>query len=393
MIEIKRVKDSEFSSDLLFVDGQEVNATLSVLKDPNGNIIRYVRLNDRESAAGVMPHAIRDLPTSVVEFTLPSSLDSSSTLNLRKILLQPEYSSDYFLNKIPAPFPFQLKHIRFTYELEFVNWSKPWTIQEYFASVEQHIEIHHDQELVFTTPPHRLAKMNENNMILVFSCLLKNEKLALQDAVNYWTEQINVLIQSAHESLLSQTNPNALFSFFQFPKSIQTACEQYLLYFVQFLEDLGIEAEADIRHEAQQVLFSVTPKEGPEALDKIREALNIYLQLPGMPEFAQEAAAVTDIAVRQLEANVLHLTSQLRLAEATIEAKNEAIKALRISRQLLANSGDAKNIDITQITIEAEETDSEELMPGVEVIPLEGKGLKIDLPGILRKLKRRFGKE
>jgi hypothetical protein len=64
--------------------------------------------------------------------------------------------------------------------------------------------------------------------------------------------------------------------------------EQYLLYFVQFLEDLGIHATADLQEQARGVLLTVTPQDGREALERIREALDVYLQIPRSPDFEAE---------------------------------------------------------------------------------------------------------
>jgi DNA-binding transcriptional regulator LsrR (DeoR family) len=70
---------------------------------------------------------------------------------------------------------------------------------------------------------------------------------------------------------------------FDFPKEVRIACEQYLLYFGQFLSDLGVSADTAITHEAGKVLFTVTPTDRDTALEKIREALDTYLQLPSQP--------------------------------------------------------------------------------------------------------------
>ncbi len=70
---------------------------------------------------------------------------------------------------------------------------------------------------------------------------------------------------------------------FNFPEQFKTPCEQYLLYFAQFLQDLGISATSNLKEEAGKVLFSVTPTDDKEALDKIREALAVYLNLPASP--------------------------------------------------------------------------------------------------------------
>jgi len=40
-----------------------------------------------------------------------------------------------------------------------------------------------------------------------------------------------------------------------------------LIYFAQFLADLGIDATTELKETAADVLFTVTPKDGSEALD------------------------------------------------------------------------------------------------------------------------------
>src|SRR5439155_25128131 len=177
---------------------------------------------------------------------------------------------------------------------------------------------------------------------------------------------------------------NSITTFFSFPPEVRTACEQYLLYFSQFLEDLGIRAAAEIKEDAQRVLFSVTPMDGPSALKQVREALDVYLQLPTMNELIGELQS-TEMAVQQLQANVLHLRSQLILANAALVAKHAAIEALQVSnfqyRQLLSSEKPANR-------------EQEKLIGDiVYVTPIETKGVKVDLPSLLRRLKRRFGLE
>jgi hypothetical protein len=35
-------------------------------------------------------------------------------------------------------------------------------------------------------------------------------------------------------------------TFFDFPEPVKVPCQQYLLYFVQFLKDVGVEATAEL---------------------------------------------------------------------------------------------------------------------------------------------------
>ena len=174
---------------------------------------------------------------------------------------------------------------------------------------------------------------------------------------------------------------------FSFPAPIRNACEQYLIYFVQFLRDLGIEAGAELNEEAQHVLFTVKPKDEKQALAQIWKALEIYLQIPGLKEFAAESASFNDVAVSQLRANVSHLQGQLHLAAALLEAKN-AVNAAKDAEIMLLR----EHFDLRQYVPESktEPGEKEVLTPSyLEMKPLtkESSG-DINLPEILRKLKR-----
>jgi hypothetical protein len=172
---------------------------------------------------------------------------------------------------------------------------------------------------------------------------------------------------------------------------VKTACAQYLTYFIQFLEDLGVKADSEIKENAGRVLFSVTPKDGPSALGQIREALDAYLRLPRNPEFGSESAEFGGVAVSQLKANVFFLHSQLALAQAMIEAKDARIEALDLTvyqqRQLLTG------VSVEKPASSSQDWDQDEPILGdtVHLTKYEGKIVKIDFPTILRRLKRSFG--
>src|SRR5262249_33523082 len=134
-------------------------------------------------------------------------------------------------------------------------------------------------------------------------------------------------LASAVKAHLNQRETRSLNLVFDFPPAIKSACEQYLLHFVQFLSDLGIEAKAEIKEQASKVLFSVSPIDEKQALEKVYEALQAYLELPRSPDLAMAASQARDVAVAQLQANVLHLQSQLMLAKAAMEMKNATLDA------------------------------------------------------------------
>jgi hypothetical protein len=190
--------------------------------------------------------------------------------------------------------------------------------------------------------------------------------------------------QSARESL----DAAKIIQFFDFPEATRPACAQYLAYFSQFLRDLGIESETEVKEEASRVLFMVTPKDGESALLAVREALTAYLQLPALADAERPTVGSNNVAVMQLESNVQHLRGQLLLAQATMQAQLATIQAQQTT------------VDTQQQTIEALKSAGNHLAKPKDVEPVVGKavavtnvekyGIQVNLPEIVRSLKRRW---
>lgn len=178
---------------------------------------------------------------------------------------------------------------------------------------------------------------------------------------------------------------NAIVANFNFPEEVKTACEQYLLYFTEFLKDVGIEAVADIREEDGLVNFLVEPKDKHQALENIQELLGIYLKLPNSSVHnAYQVSLTTEISVQRLTAQILHLQGQLSLASAIIESKDACIAQ---QRQVIQGTAFTP-----QILMDALEEDKEPLLGGLLAVKeLEvGGAITINLPQLLRLLKERF---
>jgi hypothetical protein len=191
---------------------------------------------------------------------------------------------------------------------------------------------------------------------------------------------LDPLLVSAFRRAATESR-DALVTIFQFPPAVASACEQYLLNFATFLHDLGASATTDIRHEASAVLFTVKPSNPNESLSKIGAALDVYLQVPSASLDRDTSAAVDEqIVIDRLTMAVHYLKSQLaaaamtiRLQEGTISAQSVAIAA---QRQLIAGNG---------------AHDSEPIVSDLlEVVALERSGLRLNLPRIVRKLKKLF---
>lgn len=280
------------------------------------------------------------------------------------------------------------------YGIDIDEWAGPWSLAEYTRAIEETLVADPESGLVPDREFHE--RVGAWGLAADLSTDLRNEEATVGSVLGYWLPRAERIVRGARQTLADQLDRNTLVTLFDFPGHVSTACEQYLLYFVQFLRDLGIEADASIKHEARQVLFSVTPGDGAEALDRIREALDLYLRLPDSPEFAAQAPAYGDIAVQQLQANIYHLKGQLMVAGAVLQARDAQIEALQLSnftyQQLLATQQQAATLPL--LPPGSSGADAEPLVPGViEVTKYEGKGFTVNLPELLRRLKRSFNQE
>lgn len=159
------------------------------------------------------------------------------------------------------------------------------------------------------------------------------------DLINEISKYLNIL-NHYHEEVLKifekdEQEPNHLITnIFNFPEKVKFSCEQYLLYFAQFLQDLGINTTSNLKEEAGKVLFSITPTDDIEGLDKIREALVVYLNLPSTPiEYNESFAAMRlhqqidnlQHSQRMAEREIRSSERELRLAQIVIEHQDKVI--------------------------------------------------------------------
>lgn len=161
-----------------------------------------------------------------------------------------------------------------------------------------------------------------------------NRNISIFNLVLQITEDIKNIHELTEKELVIINQEKIIQTYFEFPDEIRFACQQYLIYFVKFLEDIGIQAESSLKKDAGKILFSVIPLHNNEGLDKIREALAVYLNLPSSPIVFNESFAAMRLqqqienlqhsqrmAVRELQFNEKLLTVQSQ----TISEKNITI--------------------------------------------------------------------
>jgi len=268
-----------------------------------------------------------------------------------------------------------------TIQFYMVNWNEVFSIVEYvgdFIALLKHNQI-----------PYEAEESPAFGFSIVFR--VDDPDSTVESEFLKHQEEVQSLHNEIVSSLRSKRHRQTVSMFFDFPEEVKVACEQYLLYFGQFLKDLGVSVDTALTHEAGEVLFTVKPTDEKVALDKIRNALDVYLHLPSSPVGDTENAS---IAAQRLEANILRLRSDLKLASAELQAKETTIEA----QQLIINvqkgmlSGDILVDSMKDVTPKLEE--KEHLIDGVVALSIyKEKGIEVNLGELLRRLKKMFGKK
>lgn len=266
-------------------------------------------------------------------------------------------------------------------------WQRPYSFKEYYDELTSYVESLNSQEITVFT-------LDEDDMIQLYSINFEQAdiRLPIIDEIIRCSHIFHNIHREVEQILESRLREKSLVVSFDFPEEVRVPCEQYLLYFVQFLKDLGVEATAELQHEAGQVLFAVTPTDKDEALDKIRIALANYLKLAASP-VNPGSVLNSEIEVQRLSANIQHLQGQLTLAHAVLQAKDATIELQQatIGQQRRFIDGEIMLESMKDVTPKPKEKDVEEVFDGLaEITKYEGKGFNLNLPEAFRRMKQLF---
>lgn len=222
------------------------------------------------------------------------------------------------------------------------------------------------------------AEDNENEQIRIeIESQFESAEEKLKENLEKTKKMFFYLYEKTLINLRTRNNKNLLILPFEFPNELKIPCEQYLQYFAQFLQDLGINATSNLKEEAGKVLFSVTPTDETQALDKIREALAIYLKLPESPIIFDDS--FKSMRLQQQIENLQHsqrmAVRELQFNEKLLIAQSDTIheKNITISQQQYVIENQNKIIE--KISSKSVMTDSlenkEKLYEGLEFVPSE----------------------
>lgn len=187
-------------------------------------------------------------------------------------------------------------------------------------------------------------------------------------------------LEIAFENALGSRRADEFIADFNFPPNSKNAYLQYLIYFGQFLSDLGIESSVSIDDSERETSLRISPVDKESALETIHYALATYLSLPSVdlsslitPNKSWEAEA----RFLRLNSTIDHLKSQLSLERAIGKAKDAQISLLDTY---------ISNLPENSRFLEKSSDNHLEPFEGIRITKYKGMFFEIDLPKIVRRI-------
>ncbi len=352
----------------------------NVFLNVNGKRIAESSKNDRNSysfsikepGATALFYACEfgELPTQVKTIYLPSFTTELTSED--QIYIKQQEAGDWSIE------------IRCFVELE--RWNQIYTPTKFIGNLKATIQSRSDIGIL------KIENIESESYGLRLVFGFKDPLTDIGQSIERIVDVVKASELQATTECLREEKGKSLATYFSFPVEVRSACEQYLLYFAEFLRDVGINVSVELKEEADRVLFAVTPHDSAEALDRIRQVLDLYLGLP-TATFTTTDEKEYRLEAQQLTVNVLHLKSQLILAQAMLETKNATID---VQRERLIYQGQIIEGRLLPESIKSEtkEAEKEEILDGmVEIKKYEGKGFAVNLPKMYRAVRNFLRKE
>jgi hypothetical protein len=384
-VEIRKVGGFSTNDYRLFINSIPFNEAEITAYDRKDNPLYIISMDNSRSLYSLGNLRFSDFPERVVAINIV--FESEVFPNWEHIVMEPRArihtpAGHVHFGWDDTPTTFKDDHtIKFRASLDVNSWKGAHSPKDYLDEIDK----------AFTDNPDTLHYLDEPggyNFHIEFR--VSHPNLRIVDEV---IRCRNVLLNgfSKVENKLEAASPhNSIEQTFNFPEEVGFACEQYLVYFVQFLKDLGVNATSELKHKAGQVLFTVTPTNEEEALDKIRIALDVYLHLPASPVGNDMS---NEIAIQRLESQVLRFQSDLRLAAAELQAKNATIEAqqLTINVQRALLNGEILLDSMEDVTPKEKEEAKVEFFDGSVALGVyKDKGVELNWAKMWKQLKELF---
>ena len=208
-------------------------------------------------------------------------------------------------------------HVGLSVEHNLETWTNPFKYTDFVACYSK----------LLTSAPFK--SRDELTLTIGFDETFEEPMLP---EVNEAIEWLNKCYLEAENIMHDSVKSEVFTKLFDFPPEYRNICSQYLVWFGEFLKNLGIEANVSTKNSGTQTALIVTPDNCPELLENIEKLFYQYIELPYV-ELLPPQGNLTPQEIYAYQSAVMqvqHLQTQIQMKDSVIasyEATNTNLVA------------------------------------------------------------------
>lgn len=210
------------------------------------------------------------------------------------------------------------------------------------------------------------------------------ESILIKDAILQSGRYLSELEKNVLNDLIVGDLSHKVVAIFNFPNEYDSICAKYLHYFIEFLSDIGVEANSSIICNEYETLFSIEPKNKEQSLEVIKNALSAYLGLPSidMNHDFDIDDTIQSLKLEKLRFEVDSLKNALRIKDALLKHSSGCDNKISNFNPIIDS--------VSEVVIDGKKQNKAEFFDGLIKLGIYKLGpLEIDCGGIVSRLTRK----
>lgn len=194
----------------------------------------------------------------------------------------------------------------------YEEWSNPYTMNEYFELLARYLV----EEGTNCRPIRAEFGISIDMPEFKFSDGFIGQQIK-ERAI-----ELSILHNRVENHLIKDKSVDLISKLFKFPSHYEVICTQYLLWFGELLQSLGIEASVSTENKNGHTFLAIDPRDNPELTQDIEKALHLYLGLPYselLPAEHSQNDLLAKIEFQQLQHQVQMFQQQIEIKSSLLD--------------------------------------------------------------------------
>jgi hypothetical protein len=194
--------------------------------------------------------------------------------------------------------------------IEIEYWTNPFYIGEFLECYESEL----------TNSPYKVTTIKNDDSSWGLILEIPFSEGSNVDMLTYAKDAYDLLVTGYERTMVimhSDIKGDVVTKLFDFPPEYANICSQYLIWFGEFLKNLGIDADVSTKNKDGKTSLIVSPAENGEMLEQIEELFYRYLALP----YAELLPPEREMSIQE-QHTFIAIKQQVQMLEMQVESQD-----------------------------------------------------------------------